>query len=124
MNQFAKLALVALTVALGACSVLEGDKIDYKSAAKGTSLEVPPDLTQLSRETRYVVPGTPVTASNYQIGQAAPTAPTAATAIGDVRIERAGTQRWLVVARPADQLWSPIRDFWQENGFLLVQDQQ
>ena len=123
MNQFAKLALVGLTVALSACSVLEGDKIDYKSAAKGTSLEVPPDLTQLSRDTRYVVPGSPVTASNYRIGQAAPTAPTAATAIGDVRIERSGNQRWLVIARPADQLWGPIRDFWQESGFLLIQDQ-
>ncbi len=123
MNQFARLALVGLTMALGACSVLETDKIDYKSAAKAPTLEVPPDLTQLSRDTRYVVPGTPVTASNYQIGQAAPTTPTAATAIGDVRIERSGNQRWLVVARPADQLWSPIRDFWQENGFLLIQDQ-
>lgn len=123
MNQFARLALVGLTMALGACSVLEGDKIDYKSAAKGTSLEVPPDLTQLNRDTRYVVPGSAVTASNYQIGQAAPTTPTAATAIGDARIERSGNQRWLVIARPADQLWGPVRDFWQENGFLLVQDQ-
>ncbi|MDB5894682.1 MAG: hypothetical protein JWQ88_2213 [Rhodoferax sp.] len=123
MNQSARLALLGLTVALGACSVLEGDKIDYKSAAKAPTLEVPPDLSQLNRESRYVVPGAPVTASNYQIGQAAPTAPTAATAIGDVRIERAGNQRWLVVARPADQLWGPVRDFWQENGFLLIQDQ-
>jgi len=123
VNQFARLALVGLTMALGACSVLEGDKIDYKSAAKAPTLEVPPDLTQLSRDNRYNVPGAPVTASSYQIGQAAPTAPTAATAIGDVRIERSGNQRWLVVARPADQLWSPIRDFWQESGFLLVQDQ-
>ena len=123
MNQFARLALVGATVALSACSVLDGDKIDYKSAAKAPTLEVPPDLTQLSRDTRYVVPGAPVTASNYQIGQAAPTAPTAATAIGDVRVERVGNQRWLVVARPADQLWGPVRDFWQENGFLLIQDQ-
>jgi outer membrane protein assembly factor BamC len=123
VNQFARLALVGATVALSACSVLDGDKIDYKSAAKAPTLEVPPDLTQLSRDTRYVVPGAPVTASNYQIGQAAPTAPTAATAIGDVRVERVGNQRWLVVARPADQLWGPVRDFWQENGFLLIQDQ-
>jgi outer membrane protein assembly factor BamC len=40
-----------------------------------------------------------------------------------VRIERAGSQRWLVVNRPADQLWGPVRDFWQESGFLLAQDQ-
>jgi outer membrane protein assembly factor BamC len=40
-----------------------------------------------------------------------------------VRIERAGNTRWLVVSRPADQLWGPVREFWQENGFLLTLDQ-
>ncbi len=123
MKSFAKFGLLALCAALAACSVLEGDKIDYKSAGKGPSLEVPPDLTQLSRENRYVVPGGAVTASSYQVGQSAPTLPTAASTVGDVRIERAGTQRWLVINRQADQLWGPVRDFWQENGFLLTLDQ-
>ena len=123
MKQIAKLAVLTLCAALAACSVLEGEKIDYKSAGKGVSLEVPPDLTQLSRDSRYVVTGGAVTASGFQVGQAAPGAPTAANTIGDVRIERAGNQRWLVVNRPADQLWSPVRDFWQENGFLLSMDQ-
>jgi outer membrane protein assembly factor BamC len=119
-----KFGLLALVAALSACSVLEGDKIDYKSAGKGVSLEVPPDLTQLSRDSRYVVPGSgPVSANSFQIGQSVPNLPTAATAIGDVRIERAGTQRWLVVNRSPDQLWSPVRDFWQESGFLLAMDQ-
>ncbi len=123
MKQFAKLALVSLCAALAACSVFEGEKIDYKSAGKGVALEVPPDLTQLSRDSRYVVPGGIVTASKFQVGQAAPGVPTAANTLGDVRIERAGTQRWLVVNRPADQLWGPVRDFWQENGFLLTLDE-
>ncbi|HSV46330.1 MAG TPA: outer membrane protein assembly factor BamC [Ramlibacter sp.] len=123
MNVIVKAGLVVLTAALASCSVLEGEKIDYRSASKAASLEVPPDLTQLSRDSRYVVPGGSVTASSYQVGQAAPGVPIAAQALGDVRIERAGSQRWLVVGRPADQLWSPVRDFWQENGFLLVLDQ-
>jgi len=123
VKQSAKLGLLALCASLAACSVLEGDKIDYKSAGKGVSLEVPPDLTQLSRDSRYTVPGGAVTASSFQVGQAAPTMPTAATTLGDVRIERAGGQRWLVVSRPADQIWGPVRDFWQENGFLLTLDQ-
>lgn len=123
MKQFARLALLALCAQLAACSVFEPDRIDYKSAAKAPSLEVPPDLTQLSRDSRFAVPGGPVTASSYQLGQASPTMPVAATAVGDVRIERAGDQRWLVVNRPADQIWQPVRDFWQENGFLLTQDQ-
>lgn len=124
MNQISKLALLSLSLTLAACSVLETDKIDYKSAGKGPSLDVPPDLTQLSRDTRYAVPGSAVTASSFQVGQATEAAPTTAvTSIGDVRIERAGTQRWLVINRPADKLWEPVRDFWQENGFLLAMDQ-
>ena len=128
--------LTALTIAtaalLGGCSsinnVMQGEKVDYKSSgnAKAPSLDIPPDLTQLTRETRYVVPGTVVSANNYQAGQtqASTAIPTAALVVGDVRIERAGTQRWLVVNRPADKLWSPVRDFWLESGFLLAQDQE
>ncbi|MEO8121072.1 MAG: outer membrane protein assembly factor BamC, partial [Rhodoferax sp.] len=124
MNQISKLALLGLSLTLAACSVLETDKVNYKSAGKGPTLDVPPDLTQLSRESRYAVPGAAVTASSFQIGQATETSvPTAVTSMGDVRIERAGTQRWLVINRPADKLWEPVRDFWQENGFLLAMDQ-
>ncbi len=121
-----RLALLAVVVtSLTACAAFEGDKIDYKSAGKAPTLAVPPDLTQLSRENRYAVPGGAVTASAYQAGIAnAPGVPTAAGTIGDVRMERAGTQRWLVVGRPADQLWEAVRDFWQENGFLLTMDQR
>ncbi len=124
MNTLSKIGGLALLLAVSACTVLDGDKIDYKSAGKAPSLEVPPDLSQLSRESRYVVPGGTVTATGFQAGQAVSSVPTAAMAIGDVRIERAGSQRWLVVNRPAEQLWGQVRDFWQENGFLLTLDQQ
>ena len=128
------LAVAAVLVAtlLAGCStisdVMQGEKVDYKTAGgtKAPSLDVPPDLTQLTRDTRYVVPGTAVSANSYQAGQAQTSlaTPTAALAVGDVRIERSGTQRWLVVSRPADKLWNPVRDFWLESGFLLSQDQE
>ncbi len=123
-------SILAATLLFAGCSsvnsLLAGDKIDYKSSGKaGPSLDVPPDLTQLSRETRYVVPGSTITASAYQLGSgSSQIVPVAATSVGDVRIERAGNQRWLVVNRPADQLWSPVRDFWLESGFLLALDQE
>ena len=120
ISRFAALGLCAL---LAACSVLEADKVDYKSAGKAQPLTVPPDLTQLSRDNRYAVPGGTVTASAFQLGQATQSVPVAVGAMSDVRIERAGNQRWLIVKRPADQLWEPVKDFWQENGFLLVLDQ-
>ncbi len=121
---WARAATLGIVVAvLSGCSVLQSDKIDYKSASKGTSLDVPPDLTQLSREARYTVPGVAVTATGYEAGKTNTSIPTAVASVGDVRIERAGNQRWLVVNRPADKLWDAVRDFWQENGFLLTMDQ-
>jgi outer membrane protein assembly factor BamC len=124
VNHFSKLTLLGVAISLSACSALETDKVDYRSTGKAPSLTVPPDLTQLSKDTRYTVVGGAVSASGYQAGQAATTqTPIAATAVGDVRIERAGNQRWLVVKRPAEKLWEPVKDFWQENGFLLAMDQ-
>lgn len=119
-------ALLVLTAAisLAGCSSLEPTKIDYKSTTRAPTLEVPPDLTALSRDTRFAVPGGNVTASAFAAGQTQVGVPVAAASISDVRIERSGNQRWLVVARPADQLWGPIRDFWQDNGFLLNIDRQ
>ena len=121
-------ALVAVSLLAG-CSTLkdtlEGERVDYKSSgAKAPSLDVPPDLTQLSSETRYAVPGSAVSASSFQIGQPTQAVTTAANSVGDVRIERSGNQRWLVVKQPAEKLWAPVRDFWLENGFLLTQDQE
>jgi hypothetical protein len=126
VNATTRLGLLGLAVTLSACSVLESDKIDYKSATKGASLEVPPDLSQLSRDTRYTVPGGVVSAAAFEAGQAQQprgAANAAPQAIGDVRIERDGNQRWLVVDRPADQLWEPVRDFWLENGFVYTLEQ-
>lgn len=128
MNAFARRTALAVStttlLALAACSTLEPDRIDYKTASRGSSLEVPPDLTQLSREARYRVDG-PVTATGYQASARAPgAAPQVATlAAGDARMERNAGQRWLVVNQPAEKVWPIVRDFWQDSGFLLLIDQ-
>lgn len=124
--QWQRLGCISIVLGLSACSALEPEKVDYKSAVKATAaLEIPPDLTQLSRDSRYAVPGATVSANSLQAGQsAAPnTTPTAVQTLGDIRIERAGNQRWLVVNRSPDQLWNPVREFWKDSGFVLVQDQ-
>ena len=125
MKTCSRLVLLALVASLAACSALESDKVDYKSAGKAPTLEVPPDLTQLTRDNRYVVPGGPVSASSYQAGIVnAPGAPTALSSMGDVRMERDGSTRWLVINREPDKLWDPVKDFWVENGFLLTFEQR
>jgi outer membrane protein assembly factor BamC len=98
--------------------------MDYKSAGKAPTLEVPPDLTQLQRENRYQIPdanrGT-ATASGYTLQQGAktPTTVVAPTPTAEIRIDRAGTQRWLVVKQTPETLWPQIKDFWQDSGFLI-----
>jgi len=127
VNPTARWGLLGLAFAVSACSVLESDKVDYKSATKAPTLEVPPDLTQLSQDSRYTVPGGAVSAAAFEAGKATSKSEaqskTAIAQIADVRIERDGDRRWLVVDRPADKLWEPVREFWQENGFNLVIEQ-
>jgi outer membrane protein assembly factor BamC len=113
--------VAAVAILLSACGVLEEDKINYKTAAKPTTLEVPPDLTQLRKDSRYALESTSASASGFQGAAAKVTdAGTATNAMGDVRMVREGQQRWLVVSRPADKVWDPIIEFWKGNGFNLV----
>jgi len=129
------LALAAASLlALSGCSSLGNlfgsDQAEYQTkAGKTQPLEVPPDLTQLARDSRYrAQTGAPVTASGTQAAaQQATGGNTAAPlvapqAIEGLRIERQGNQRWLVAPIPAEQLWPRLREFWQERGFSVVLD--
>jgi outer membrane protein assembly factor BamC len=122
-------SVMVLAFALGGCSgsLLESKKIDYKSSGKLPPLEIPPDLTSPSRDERYAVPDiTPRGTATYSAyssersGQAR--AATSSDVLPDVektRIERSGSQRWLVVAQAPDKLWPVVKDFWQELGFIV-----
>ena len=113
----------AVLLILSGCSVLEEDKVNYKSATQGPSLAVPPDLTQLRRDSRYALESTSATASGFANAQrTVRDSGTASNSLGDVRMERSGNQRWLVVNRPADKVWDTLREFWTTNGFVLSTD--
>jgi len=105
---------------------MDGDKVNYKTegGTKVVPLDIPPDLTQLTRDTRYVVPGGTVTASSMGVRPVQTVATTAAKQVNDVRIERDGKQRWLVVNRSADVVWPIVQEFWKENGFTYTIEQQ
>ena len=119
-----QLTVLAMAVTLAGCAALEEDKINYKSASKASTLEVPPDLTQLRKDSRYILESNSATASGFQ-GAAAKAADngTASNSLGDARMERSGTQRWLVVNLPPDKVWNTLQDFWKENGFILATEQ-
>jgi outer membrane protein assembly factor BamC len=133
-------ACVLLAAALSGCSsvneFLGGEKIDYRTAGatRDRGLEVPPDLTQLSRDTRFQPTGGTVSAAEFQAGRtptgngaagstvAAAGSAVAPKALGDIRLEREGNQRWLTVPMSPEQLWPQLQAFWKDNGFVLLVD--
>lgn len=118
--------LAAFLALLAGCGSLGGDSVDYRSTVvRAKPLEVPPDLSQLARDSRYQSPGGVVSAaaSNAPAAAAAPGAPSVAlSSVGNLRIERSGQQRWLVAPQSPEQLWPQLRAFWEARGFQIAME--
>ncbi len=104
-------------------------KADYKSDSKSkdVSLAVPPDMIGAAAKQRSLS-ASPSTASLADLRNvernAAPNEAGALPAVG-MRIQRDGTESWLVVDQQTPvQIWPKVRRFWQAQGFLLVIDQR
>ena len=121
------LVLLAVPFALSACSITDEidqrTRIDYKSAGKLPPLDVPPDLVTPKGDERFTIPDRAErTFSGYQSARSVERPQQdlkVLPAVEGVRIERAGSQRWLVVDQPADKLWPVVKEFWQESRFIL-----
>lgn len=124
-----RIACLAVIAALGACGSFElpSKKIEYKSAGKLPPLDVPPDLTRPTGDERFVVPDAgargAATYSAYQRDREG-RSETAGSGVvlptqSDARVERAGTQRWLVIKGEPEKVWPVVKDFWQEIGFIV-----
>ncbi len=122
------IALVTCGVAfLSSCkSVTSNDTVDYKSAGavRGPNLSYPPDLITAQADRRYIVQDGTATMSEYNAAakKSIQMRSNVMTGIPGMRIARDGERRWLVVEKPAAELYPQVKDFWQENGFLLVVD--
>lgn len=126
-----KAVLLFALMALAGCETISGlmdKKIDYKTEGKSNlpPLEIPPDLTSPARDNRYLVPETgksSATLSGYQADrkeQVRAGDSSVLPAVENIHVERGGSERWLVVANQApEKLWPLVKDFWQENGFLI-----
>ena len=131
-HRLSSVTLVLLGIAVAGCSsvsdvIPDSKKVEYKSAGKVPTLEVPPDLSQVARDDRYAVPDAAGKGSATFSAYSADRTPAAQAqnttvlpTVDKVRVERSGNQRWLVVTAPADQLWGTVKDFWQETGFIIV----
>ena len=130
INVFLQFAgCIAVGALLGGCSAFDftipSKKVEYKSAGKLPTLEVPPDLTKPSADDRYNVPDRrkDVTANQFKMDSEMRQVNTQSNAVlpeqSDARVERAGTQRWLVVKGEPAAVWPVVKDFWQETGLLI-----
>jgi len=106
----------------------ESKRMDYKSAGKLPPLEVPPDLTAPGTDERYIVPdinpsgSATYSAYNKERAGKPGAGSTSLLPVADEfgpRIERAGTQRWLVVKGEPEEVWPIVKEFWQELGFII-----
>jgi outer membrane protein assembly factor BamC len=121
-----KLLAAAAAAMLSGCALFGDSSVDYKSAGTMPPLEIPPDLTSPARDNRYVIPEaarSSATLSGYQAERRDPSPRIGSAAllpeIERMKVERAGSQRWLVVQEPPEKLWPLIRGFWQQSGFLV-----
>ena len=123
-------AAALAAAAISGCSWLsDGSSVDYKSAGTLPPLEVPPDLTSPARDNRYAVPDgrSSATLSGYEAerrdpakaGSARVGGPAVLPDVERMKIERSGSQRWLVVQEPPEKLWPLVKEFWTQSGFLL-----
>lgn len=115
---------------LGGCSALnqitgKAESVDYKSTVTGDPLSIPPDLTQANQNARFQAPDAGAL-SYSQYAQAQADQPAAAQPGNRILPEQEGIQvmrdgdlRWLVVDKPAEQIYPHILEFWNNQGFTI-----
>lgn len=124
-------ALMSLVLLAGCSEVNQflgnEESVNYKSAVtqRGEPLSIPPDLTQAASDPRYRAPasGSTTYSQFQQQGQAQATSPKASNVLPgrqDMRVERDGDLRWLVVDRAPEDVFPRLVDFWTENGFTVA----
>lgn len=128
-----KFTVTVLTLLLlagcGGTTKLLDRRPDYRGNTTANPLEIPPDLTSSTIDDTLLVPElTPEDSANLSDysrdrsgGQISPEETVLREQTG-LRIERAGSQRWLVVEQNPTQLWPRLKEFWTSGGFALAKD--
>jgi outer membrane protein assembly factor BamC len=112
-------AVAAVGALLAGCANIElSDKIDYRTAAPQKPLDIPPELSQLPKDDRYQVPNS---TSASKPPQTAVT-PGAVPGVAVARFERDGSQRWLAVDLPPEQVIEQVREMFKAVGLGIERD--
>lgn len=126
---------MTMSVSVSGCAIYnvvsgnaDQNELEYETVIDKTPpLEVPPDLTGPATEGRYIVPDLKQTESKtysaYSKERADGKNGVNTRLLPEnsdesmVRMERSGTQRWLVVKGEPEIVWPIIKGFWKEMGF-------
>ncbi len=130
MSLLSKLTmLTVMAAALSGCSTLqelspfESKRVEYKAAQAGPALEIPPDLTPPKFDDRYKA-GTATLSGVNAANRSAVLSGAGGVlpAVSGMRVERSGTERWLVVPGTAEANFPRVREFWSTMNMNLVLD--
>lgn len=101
---------------------LDDYSIEYKKSRQVDTLELPPSFSSARIKDTMIVPRG--RAENYsdfsREDQAGNLKSEVLPEQEDIRVERDGNSRWLVVDAPPGQVWEKVREFWVSLGFLLI----
>ncbi len=115
INRLFKASAVLSCIAmLFACSNIPQSEIEYKQSRSLPSLEVPPDLITPAVDENAQIPTiltTPLTGQPIKISTGE-----------EIRVERDGGLRWLVIKGETPPLKQRIRNFWQDRGFEIQEE--
>ena len=87
----------------------------YQSDRVRTTLEVPPDLSRAGIRDAYPIPGAASGGGAAEGRKELAVLPQ----VPDMRVERDGRLRRLVVGAEPSDLWNDVREFWRSQGFRL-----
>lgn len=110
---------VLLLAGCGSFSLFDSKKVDYRTTGSSPSLELPPDLSMPVFDDRYRDKTGSATASGLA-ASAQPARSGVLPVLESGRIERAGSQRWLVVQGTPEATWNAVREFWVSNSFTMA----
>ena len=117
----------ALTVALAGCGLFgpknSSDPGGYQAEAGHQGpLEVPPDLSPLSKDDRYALPDQGTSANALRSATSGGSTSVAVSG-AHARLMRDGAQRWLAVDLPPEKAYQVVKDFWPSVGMKLERDE-
>ncbi len=127
-KHYAALTVGVAAATLSGCSTWDQlmgteESVEYKSTVRGNSLSVPPDLTQINENAQYRAPDGSLTFSEYAHNQAQQSSMSPADRVlpqqEGIEVRRDGDLRWLVIDRPAEEIYPQLIEFWGDNGFTV-----